>query len=142
MKENSIVGKSVARVDSLQKVKGADFCTDVKLPGMLHVKILRSPHAHAGILKIDTSKAKSLPGVRYVVTNEDAPRYKSGMLTYDKPVLAQDVVRWAGESVAAVAADSIDIAMEAIDLIKVEYETSINIILSFPPRPVHLTDLM
>lgn len=122
MKENSIVGKSVARVDSLQKVKGADFCTDVKLPGMLHVKILRSPHAHAGILQIDTSKAKSLPGVRYVVTNEDAPRYKSGMLTYDKPVLAQDVVRWAGESVAAVAADSIDIAMEAIDLIKVEYE--------------------
>ena len=122
MIENSVVGKSVARVDSLEKVKGAEYTTDVRLPGMLHVKILRSPHAHAKIIKIDTTKAKLLPGVKYVVTNEDAPQYKSGMLTYDRPVIAENVVRWAGESVAAVAAENLDVAMQAIDLIDVEYE--------------------
>lgn len=72
--ELSVVGKSVLRVDALEKVKGkAVFCDDIKLPGMLHAKLLRSPYPHARILRIDTSKAEQLPGVRCVITSKDIP---------------------------------------------------------------------
>jgi len=121
----SVVGKSLPRVDALAKVTGkAKYCTDMKLAGMLYGKVLRSPYAHARIVSIDTKKAESLQGVRGVVTGKDAPAKRSGGTTYayDQYLPARDVVLFAGEAVAAVTADSLDIAEEALDLIDVKYE--------------------
>ena len=119
----SVVGKSVCRIDALEKVTGKGvFCSDVKLPRMLHAKLLRSPYPHARIINIDTSQADRLHGVRCVVTGQNAPEARYGLVLFDQPVLAKEVVRWVGEPVAAVAAEDIDIAEEAIDLIKVEFE--------------------
>ncbi len=123
MTEHSVVGKSVTRLDSLEKVTGkAQYCTDVKLPGMLHGKGLRSPYAHARIISIDTSKAQKLPGVRAVITGKDVPERRSGGFVFDQHVLACNVVRYIGDPVAAVAADTIEIAEEALELIEVQYE--------------------
>lgn len=125
MVEYSVIGKSIPRVDGLEKVTGqAKYCTDIKLPGMLHAKVLRSPYPHARILGIDTSKAEGLPGVRGVITGKDAPGKRCGgqMYAFDKHLLARDEVLFAGEGVAAVAADSLDIAERAIELIDVKYE--------------------
>ncbi len=121
----STVGKSVARLDAPEKVTGrAKYCTDLKLTGMLHSKILRSPYAQAKIISIDTSKAEKLSGVRGVVTGKDAPEKRCGGLRYalDQHLLARNVVRFVGEAVAAVAADTIEIAEEALALIDVKYE--------------------
>lgn len=75
MAEYSVLGKSVVRVDALEKVTGkAVYCTDIKLPGMLYVKVLRSPHPHARIVSIDTRKAAQLPGVRCILTGEGVPK--------------------------------------------------------------------
>lgn len=121
--ELSVVGKSVQRVDIVEKVTGeAVFCTDVKLPRMLYAKLLRSPHPHARIKSINTSQAERLPGVRCIVTGRDAPERRYGFVVYDQPVLAKGVVRWAGEPVAAVAAENVEIAEEALERIEVEYE--------------------
>jgi len=121
--EFSVIGKSVPRVDALEKVTGkAIFYTDITLPGMLHAKILRSPYPHAKILSIDTSKAEKLPGVRSVLTGKDVGQEKFGLTVWDETILARDVVRYVGEEVAAVAADTIDIAEEALELIEVKYE--------------------
>ncbi len=128
MSEYSIVGKGVPRVDGPPKATGkAKFTVDVQLAGMLHGKILRSPYPHARILSIDTSEAEKLPGVRGVITGEDlkdvryafvdTPRYPA-----DEQPLAVDKVRYIGDEVAAVAADSEAAAEEALSLIKVEYE--------------------
>ncbi|MDP2743888.1 MAG: xanthine dehydrogenase family protein molybdopterin-binding subunit, partial [Dehalococcoidia bacterium] len=118
----SVVGKSVRRVDDVEKVTGnTRYCPDLKLPGMLHARILRSQHPHARILRIDTSKAASLKGVRTVITGKDVPSEKVGMIR-DRYVLARDVVRFAGDPVAAVAADTVEIAEEAMRLIRVDYE--------------------
>jgi len=124
MAELSVIGKSVTRTDAIEKATGrAEFCSDIQIPGMLHMKVLRSPHPHAKILNIDTSEAKRLPGVRCVVTSKDAPQQRWGVgMVNDQTVLAQDVVRFIGEPVAAVAADTIETAEEAVGLIKVEYE--------------------
>jgi len=123
MSELSVVGKSVNRLDGLEKVTGkAVFCADITLPQMLHAKVLRSPHPHARIVSIDTSKAEQVPGVKYVATGKDAPNEMYGMVIRDQSVLAKEVVRFIGEPVAAVAADSIATAEEALELIKVEYE--------------------
>jgi CO/xanthine dehydrogenase Mo-binding subunit len=123
MPKFSIVGESVPRIDSSEKVTGrAEFASDVNLPGMLHAKVLRSPFPHAKIVRIDTSKVRRLPGVRCVVTNKDAPQVRTGATTFDMTVMARDVVRYAGEPVAAVAADTLDITEEAIELMAVEYE--------------------
>jgi 4-hydroxybenzoyl-CoA reductase subunit alpha len=94
------------------------------LAGMLFGKVLRSPYPHARILNIDTSKAERLPGVRAVVTGKDLPGKKVGFIpaTRDLPPLAWDKVRFIGEGLAGVAAIDEDIAWEALDLIKVEYE--------------------
>ena len=94
------------------------------MPGMLHGKLLRSPHPHARIVRIDTSRAAALPGVRAVVTGKDFPGIKYGNLpqTRDYLPLAIDTVRYIGEEVAAVAAIDEDTAEEALDLIEVEYE--------------------
>ena len=128
MKEFSIVGKEVPRNDAEAKARGAALYTDdLKLPGMLHGRILRSPLAHARIKHIDISQAVSLPGVKCVITGEDTPKIKYGNWrlfpeTQDEYPLAVDKVRFIGDEVAAVAAVDPDTAEEALELIVVEYE--------------------
>lgn len=124
MSELAIVGKSVLRFDSLEKVQGkGGFCGDIMLPGMLHMKVLGSPYPHARILSIDTSEAEKCPGVRCVVTDKDTPQQRfSSAPIKDLTMLARDVVRYVGEPVAAVAATTIEAAEEAVDMIRVEYE--------------------
>lgn len=124
MKQLSVVGKSVLRRDARAKVLGREeFCVDIKLPGMLHAKVLGSPYPHAKIVALDASAAEKLPGVRCVVTEQDAPKKLTGTGTVrDMPILARGVVRYIGEPVAAVAATTLEAAEEALELIKVEYE--------------------
>jgi len=127
MKEEfSVVGKGVPKVDGILKATGkAVYGADFSLPGMLYGKVLRSTVPHAKILNIDTSKALKLPGVRAIITGKDFPwgmKYGFTATTRDQTPLAQDKVRYIGDEVAAVAAIDEDIAEEALDLIKVEYE--------------------
>ena len=125
MRSHSAVGYSIVRRDALEKVTGkAKYCTDMKLHGMLYGRILSSPHAYAKIISIDTSKAEKLRGVRAVITGKDVPekRFGNPMFAFDQHLLARDVVIFAGEAVAAVAADTIQIAEEALDLIEIRYE--------------------
>jgi len=114
---------SVPRSDAEDKVCGNTlYAADIVMPGMLHGAILRSPHTHADLVRIDTSRAAELPGVLAVVTSEDVPglnRY--GRAVKDQPVLADDRVRQVGDPVAAVAAESPEIARAALALINVEY---------------------
>src|SRR5262245_13904669 len=122
MSELTVVGKPIQRVDAEDKITGqAVYGYDLVLPNMLHGKTLFSTKAHAKIKKIDTAKAKALPGVVAVVTGEDAP-WTHGESVKDKPFLAQGKVRFIGEPVAAVAAEDEDIAQAAVKLIEVEYE--------------------
>jgi CO/xanthine dehydrogenase Mo-binding subunit len=124
-KDYKVVGKRVPRVDGKVKVTGtAVFADDLLLPGMLHGKLLRSPYAHARIIKIDTSRAEKLSGVRGVITGQDFPGIEVGFMKQyaDRPPLARGKVRHYGEAVAAVAAVDEDTAEEALDLIDVEYE--------------------
>jgi len=111
-------------VDGIVKVTGkADFAGDIVLPRMLQGKILRSPHPHAKILDIDTAKAERLVGVKAVAIGRDTGGYKFGRRGVpDKNLLAVEKVRYVGDEVAAVAATDEDIAEEALDLIRVEYE--------------------
>lgn len=120
-----VIGKPYPKKDARIKVTGAcRFGGDITVPRMLHGKMLRSPHAHARILNIDTSKAEKLKGVRAVVTGKDFPGilYGNFMNTRDYLPLAVDRVRYIGEEVAAVAADDEDTAWEALDLVDVEYD--------------------
>jgi len=113
MGDYSVVGKSVMRVDALEKVTGkAVYCTDIKLPGMLHVKVLRSPYPHAKIISIDTTKAVKLSGVKCVLTSDDVPSNRYGSVVRDSTILAQGVVRAVGEPVVAVAAETVEAAEE------------------------------
>lgn len=120
----SKVGRSVQRIDGLGKVTGkAAYASDLQRPGMLHGKYLRSSHAHARVLRIDSSRALSLNGVRTVLTAKDVPgRNRYGLALLDQPVLAEDRVRYVGDPVALVAAEEEEIAEEALGLIDVEYE--------------------
>jgi len=105
MSDFSVVGKRVEQKDAREKANGsAQFVTDLSLPGMLYGKILRSPHPHARILSIDTTRARRVPGVKAVITHEDTPKIKFGTLVDDWYILAGDKVRFVGEEVAAVAA--------------------------------------
>ncbi|MDP6559815.1 MAG: xanthine dehydrogenase family protein molybdopterin-binding subunit [Candidatus Binatia bacterium] len=123
MSDFYVVGKSVPRVDALSKVTGeAAYTADVMLPGMLHGKVLRSPHAHARIVRIDTSRAEALPGVRAVITGREVPDILIGLRVEDMPLMARELVRFTGEKVAAVAAVDEETALEAVNLIDVEYE--------------------
>lgn len=116
------VGKPVARDDAIDKVTGAARYThDLAVPGMLHAALVTSPHASAKIVRVGTSAATALPGVRAVLTG-DGLCYQLGLYMQDKCILARDVVRYQGEAVVAVAADTLDIAREACRLIEVEYE--------------------
>ncbi|HPZ10043.1 MAG TPA: xanthine dehydrogenase family protein molybdopterin-binding subunit [Candidatus Eremiobacteraeota bacterium] len=121
-REYKYIGKSPDRVDSFAKITGeALFASDMYLQGMLFAKVKPSPYASAKIKKIDISKARALTGVRAVLTGEDL-NYRLGLYVVDKYILARDMVRYQGEGVAAVAADTEEIAREALDLIEVEYE--------------------
>jgi len=116
------IGKSINRVDGIKKVTGElKYVDDMKLPKMLYAHVKRSPYPHAKILKVDTSKAEALPGVKAVITGADVPN-RVGLYLEDKTFLATDKVRYRGEAVAAVAADTKEIAEYAVSLIEVEYE--------------------
>jgi CO/xanthine dehydrogenase Mo-binding subunit len=116
----------VIALDGPDKVTGAARYTfDVSLPGMLHAKVLRSPHAHARIRSIDTTRAEAFPGVVAVVTGADAAKLPDpyyGVAIRDQPVVAIDKVRYAGDMVAAVAAIDEETAYRALALIDVQYE--------------------
>jgi carbon-monoxide dehydrogenase large subunit len=117
------VGQPIARLDAPEKVTGrAVYGVDLKLPGMLHAKILRSPVPHARIARIDTSRARRVTGVRAVVTGRDAPYTHNASIIRDWPFFALDKVRHVGEAVAAVAAVDEETAEEALGLIDVDYE--------------------
>ncbi|MGH4022988.1 MAG: xanthine dehydrogenase family protein molybdopterin-binding subunit [Pseudonocardiaceae bacterium] len=119
----SYVGRRLPRIEGRAKVTGAEkYAADVILPGMLWGKTLRSPHPHARIVSVDVSRARQLPGVRAILTGRDIPPTMVGRMFRDMPVLARDVVRFVGDRVAAVAAESPDIACHALTLIKVDYE--------------------
>ncbi len=116
------VGQPIKRVDGIAKVTGrARYAGDMELPTMLFGRCLRSPHPSARIVAIDTSKAKALPGVHAVLTGADVPDTRYGRMCKDIPVLAKGVARFVGEKVAAVAADTVEIAEAALELIDVEY---------------------
>ena len=117
------IGRPVTRQEGPDKVSGTFlYSADVNLPGMLWGKVLRSPYPHARIVSIDISAAEAMPGVRAIITGEDTAGMRVGRMVRDVPLLAEDIVRFVGEKVAAVAADDPDTAEEALLLIDVEYE--------------------
>ena len=118
------VGESVRRVDGVPKVRGEfEYASDLRRDGMLHGATLRSPHPHARIVSIDIAAAIAAPGVRAVLTHADVPGKKTfGLDVQDQPVLAIDVVRYAGEPVAIVAAEDPELARAALKQIDVNYE--------------------
>ncbi|MFH1651057.1 MAG: xanthine dehydrogenase family protein molybdopterin-binding subunit, partial [Chloroflexota bacterium] len=120
----SSAGHSVTRVDAAAKVTGeAEFPGDVRREGMLHGKVVRSPHAHARILEIDTTAAMKVPGVAAIVTALDTPPVPISHPYPDRYLFPPDrIVRYVGDAVAAVAADTEDTAEKAAALIKVRYE--------------------
>ncbi|HJY79665.1 MAG TPA: xanthine dehydrogenase family protein molybdopterin-binding subunit [Candidatus Binatia bacterium] len=128
-----VIGTRPIRHDGVDKVTGrAKYGADISLPGMLHGKVLRSPHAHARIKSIDASAALALPGVKAVITGADFPQLAAGVVQMGElpmnprymamNLMAQDKALYDGHAVAAVAATSPHIAEEAVKLIKVEYE--------------------
>jgi CO/xanthine dehydrogenase Mo-binding subunit len=117
------VGKALPRIEGFGKVTGqTKYAADLTFDGLLWAKVLRSSVPHARIVSIDTSKAEALSGVRAVLTGADVKDVFVGTRVKDQPVLAHDKVRMGGDAVAAVAADSEEIAEEAIGLIDVQYE--------------------
>jgi len=125
MGKYTLIGKNMKRIDTAAKAAGeALFSADLSLPRMLVGKVLRSPHPHARILAIDTSKAESLPGVKAVITARDMSGDKWGVFRYtqDQQFLPTEKVRYVGEEVAAVAAIDEDTALQALALIDVQYE--------------------
>ena len=119
-----VIGTRPLRPDGIEKVTGrAQYGADIKQAGMLHARLLRSPHAHANIKRIDTSKAEKLPGVKAVLTGADLPivmgeKRSEGSIN----VLAADKALYRGHAIAAVAAINAHVAQEAVNLIEVEYE--------------------
>ena len=124
--EYAVIGTRPPRYDGADKVTGrALFGPDISLPGLLHGKVLRSPHAHARIRSIDTSRAEGLPGVHAVVTAADLPRRPEGDVNHRYScdnTLASDKVLYVGHAIAAVAASSPHIAEQAVSLIEVDYD--------------------
>src|SRR5436190_6155900 len=130
MAEYRVIGKPVARVDAVDKVTGtARYAADMNLPGMLWGKFVRSPHPHARIKRIDTSRAEALPGVHAVITQAslgaDATiesEDKVHGIKASRKLFCDDVVRYQGAMIAAVAAVSAEVAAQAAELVEVEYE--------------------
>jgi CO/xanthine dehydrogenase Mo-binding subunit len=119
----SVLGQRFIRGDGVEKVTGqARYAADMTLTGMLSASFLYAEHPHARILDIDVSAARALPGVHAVLTQDDVPDVRYGMFVKDRTLFARDVVRFEGEVVAAVAAQTLEIAQEACRLIRVDYE--------------------
>jgi len=118
------VGKSVKRVDALDKVLGTEnFVGDISLPKMLHAVVVRSTKPHAKILRIDTSKAEKIPGVTSILTSKDIPGENVIPVVFnDQPFLADGVVRYVGEPIALIAAENLQSASHAAREVKIEYE--------------------
>src|SRR3989454_8360102 len=117
------IGESVRRVDGIPKVKGEfEYASDLRRDGMLWGATLRSPHPHARIVSVDISAAAAEPGVYAVLTAADVPGKKTfGLDVQDQPVLASDVVRYAGEAIAIVAGEDPEVARSALKKIAVNY---------------------
>ncbi|MDA4129310.1 MAG: molybdopterin-dependent oxidoreductase, partial [Thaumarchaeota archaeon] len=123
VEKTSQIGLSHAREETRYIVTGKTmYAADMELPRMLHGAILRSSQPHANIVSFDTKKAEKLPGVIAVLTARDLPEVRYGSIVQDRYVLAKDRVRYVGEAVAAVAADSPQIAQKALSLIEVQYD--------------------
>lgn len=133
MRQLNVVGKSLDRPDAYDKVTGGKgYPVNVRLPGMLHAKMLRSPYPHARIRSIDASRAEQLPGVKAVLLPGDVPQVKfcpvffvpveAPSMVLDFDVMNGEIVRYVGQPVAAVAATTAEIAEAALDLIDVDYE--------------------
>jgi CO/xanthine dehydrogenase Mo-binding subunit len=145
-----MIGRDVPRIDARAKATGETrYAGDVRLPGMAYGRVLRSPYAHAKILRLDASRAESLPGVICVLTGDDVldinPYY--GHAIKDRPLIAIDRVRFAGEPVAAAAAEDPATADEALSLIEVEYEewpaaVTIDAALAGDAPRLHVTELL
>ena len=132
--KNRYIGKSVTKVDALTRVTGqAVFAADIKVPNVLHAKVVRSPHPHARIKSIDVNQAAALYGVKAVVTSADLPELDESNLAFGgelfidlrhlrKLVVAHDKVLFQGHAVAAIAATTPEVAEEAARLIDVDYE--------------------
>ncbi|MGE0846803.1 MAG: molybdopterin-dependent oxidoreductase [Flavobacteriaceae bacterium] len=120
----SYIGNNVRRLDAPSKVAGRlRYAGDMTMPGMLHMQVLRSPHAHARIVSIDTGEAEAMAGVACVITAADVPGEDGfGVFVHDQPIMARGRVRYVGEAVAAVAAEDLVTAREALKRIRVEYE--------------------
>jgi carbon-monoxide dehydrogenase large subunit len=125
MEELTVVGQGTPRIDGLDKLTGAaEYVDDMDFgPGLLHAAVVESPYGSARIRSIDTSRAEAEPGVVKVVTGKDFP-LKFGMYMKDRYVFAQDVVRFAGEQVAAVIARDARTAKRAAALVEVDYEVA------------------
>lgn len=151
--ELRVVGKNITRLDAYEKATGAaKFTGDMWLYGMLYGKILRSPYAHARIVSIDTSKAEKLEGVKAILTHKDVPRVLIGESGVEDAYVLPHKVRFVGDEVLAVAAESEEIAEQALELIDVEYE-ELSIVLApeealrpgaplIPPPEVSATNLL
>lgn len=121
--QTSIVGQPVARIDAVAKVTGqAKYPGDLTMPGMLHMKILFAERPHARIVCLDTSRAETYPGVVAVLTAKDVPVNEFGLQQRDQPVLCGDVVRFVGDKIALVVAETEKAATAARDFIEVEFE--------------------
>jgi CO/xanthine dehydrogenase Mo-binding subunit len=122
IEKDTIIGKRVRKMDAPDKTTGRTrYVNDMVLPRMLYGKILRTDRVHAKILRIDTEKAKAVPGVHAVLTGADTPDFGIGVLK-DNPPLKKDRVRCIRDEIAAVAAESEEACDEALRLITVEYE--------------------
>jgi xanthine dehydrogenase molybdenum-binding subunit len=129
-KKFKIIGKRLEKVEALEKATGQlKYSGDIYFSDMLHARILRSPYAHAHIKHINISKALKLKGVKAIITHQDIPKIPTmhqflhvpAVMYYDS-FLLEKKVRHFGDRVAAVAATTPDVAAEALELIKVEYE--------------------
>ena len=121
-REFTVIGKEIDRVDGSEKAAGsAAYAGDIKMEGMLYAKILRSPYAHARIVRLDTSRAEKLPGVRAVISKNNSAGWNTYWYTIQQPAFPEELGYY-GQEVAAVAADSMETAQMALELIDVEYE--------------------
>ncbi len=121
--EKGAIGRSFLRDDALEKCCGtALYADDLYVEEMLHAAVLRSPHPHARILSIDTSMARKMEGVHAVLTDEDVPHNRFGLLVSDQPVLAEGKVRFVGEAIVAIAANSRELANDALRKVRIDWE--------------------
>ena len=142
-----VVGRPTPRVEGQLKVTGkALYSADLNLPGILWGKVLRSPISYGQIKSIDLSKAREVPGVHAVIAGQEVTGLRIGRCIYDTPILADGVVRFIGEKVAAVAAETEEAAEQALDLIEVEYEEMPPVLNPFealrPNAPILHPDLL